>query len=300
MKLSQDQLFLLLQCAISAAYKAGHFISRQVDTYVQVETKVAGESLASQVFTQVDLESQRIITETLAPTLAMFDLAMLAEESVDDGERLKKDYFWCIDPLDGTLPFINKEHGYAVSIALVARDGIPQIGVVYDPLQQQLHYAVRGMGAWIDEKPRKWPVSPSDQKVLKVFADRSFLDYETYDAIIAKLNALLPGTGCNELKVITGAGAAINACMVLDHEKACYFKFPRKQNSGGSLWDYAATACIYRECGAPASDIHGSPLDLNRSDSTFMNHNGILFSSNTEISAMVQHLYQTLKKTFPS
>ncbi|MCC5931282.1 MAG: inositol monophosphatase [Cyclobacteriaceae bacterium] len=295
MKLTDDQLIILSNCAISAAYKAGHYISRQVNTSIQVETKVAGESLASQVFTQVDLESQRIITETLAPTLTMFDLAMLAEESVDDGERLKKDYFWCIDPLDGTLPFIHKEHGYAVSIALVSREGIPQIGVIYDPLRQQLHHASKGKGAWIDENPRILPVSSSNQEVLKVFADRSFLDYETYDSIIATLHEMLPMSGCRELQVITGAGAAINACMVLDHEKACYFKFPRKQNSGGSLWDYAATACIYGESGSPATDIHGNPLDLNRSDSTFMNHRGILFSSNQEISEMVQQLYKKLK-----
>lgn len=298
MKLNQDQLYLLSQCAITAAYKAGHYISKQVDTQVEVETKEAGESLASQVFTQVDLESQHIITETLAPTLSMFDLAMLAEESVDDGKRLKKDYFWCIDPLDGTLPFIHREHGYAVSIALVSREGVPQIGVVYDPLHRKLHYAVRGMGVWIDEKPRKWPVSPSGQKVLKVFADRSFLDYETYEAIIATMKELLPMVACSELEVITGAGAAINACTVLDHEKACYFKFPRKQNSGGSLWDYAATACIYAEAAAPASDIHGQPLDLNRLDSTFMNHRGILFSSNAQISTMVQQVYNKLKVNY--
>ena len=52
-----------------------------------------------------------------------YDLALLTEELEDDGSRHVKDYFWCIDPIDGTLPFTQKKPGYGVSIALVARDG---------------------------------------------------------------------------------------------------------------------------------------------------------------------------------
>ena len=50
---------------------------------------------------------------------------VLTEETEDDGGRLRADYFWCVDPLDGTLPFIEGRPGSAVSIALIARDGTP-------------------------------------------------------------------------------------------------------------------------------------------------------------------------------
>lgn len=70
----------------------------------------------------------------------------MTEESPDNRERLKKDFFWCIDPLDGTLPFIESTSGYAVSIALVAHDGTPYIGVIYDPVEQVLYHAVKGCG----------------------------------------------------------------------------------------------------------------------------------------------------------
>ena len=53
-------------------------------------------------------------------------------------KRLELNYFWCIDPLDGTLPFIEGKVGYAVSIGLVSRDGTPLIGVVCDPYHQTL------------------------------------------------------------------------------------------------------------------------------------------------------------------
>jgi 3'-phosphoadenosine 5'-phosphosulfate (PAPS) 3'-phosphatase len=47
--------------------------------------------------------------------------------------HLNKDYFWCIDPLDGTLPFIEGLTGYAVSVALVARNGKPLLSAIFLP-----------------------------------------------------------------------------------------------------------------------------------------------------------------------
>ena len=75
----------------------------------------------------------------------------------------------------------------------------------------------------------------------------------------------------------------MNALWVLERAPACYFKFPKPQDGGGSLWDYAATACLYVELGAWCSDFEGQALDLNRADSTFMNHRGVVFASDREL-----------------
>ena len=72
---------------------------------------------------------------------------LLSEETNDDGSRFKEDFFWCIDPMDGTLPFINKQPGFSVSIALVAKDGTPNLGIVYDPSTDTLYHAIKGKGA---------------------------------------------------------------------------------------------------------------------------------------------------------
>ena len=81
----------------------------------------------------------------------------------------------------------------------------------------------------------------------------------------------------------------MNAIWALENPPACYFKFP-KPSGGGSLWDYAATACIYQEAGAVAVDFQGNPFDLNRPDSTFMNHHGVIFATNHKIAAFVRGL----------
>ena len=114
MQLSTNDLYLLSQCAISAALQAGQMIANFDRDKLTVNTKKAGTSLASQVVTEVDHLSQAIILQTLQPGCDIYDLALLTEESPDDGSRLEKDYFWCIDPLDGTLPFIEGVHGYSV------------------------------------------------------------------------------------------------------------------------------------------------------------------------------------------
>ncbi len=55
------------------------------------------------------------------------------------------------------------------------------------------------------------------------------------------------------------------------------------EEGGGSLWDYAATACLFEEMGSFARDSFGEILDLNSRDSLFMNRKGVLFASHKEI-----------------
>ena len=90
---------------------------------IAVEKKQGGTSYASQVVTEVDRACETAILSHLLPTCQEFDLALLSEETEDDGSRFEEDFFWCIDPMDGTLPFINKQPGFSVSIALVAKMG---------------------------------------------------------------------------------------------------------------------------------------------------------------------------------
>ena len=79
----------------------------------------------------------------------------------------------------------------------------------------------------------------------------------------------------------------MNAMHALENRPGCHLKLPKPEEGGGSLWDYAATACIYEEAGAWATDVFGQPLELNRKESTFMNHRGVLYASNSELAAAI-------------
>ncbi|WP_017222159.1 3'(2'),5'-bisphosphate nucleotidase CysQ family protein [Moritella dasanensis] len=304
MKLTVCQLEQLLQLAKEAALKAGTFINSVDRSSLQVNNKQAGSSLSTQVVTQVDWDSQAIILEILEPTIEQYDIALLTEENACEEDvathaRFNKDYFWCIDPLDGTLPFIEGGDGFAVSIALVDIAGKPIIGVVLNPCTGELYQAINAQPLissilkngqpWRADRPEQ-PNQPQPiSSVLSLYIDRSFQQDARYPAVIEQLTTQALQQGL-ELQVIKNCGAVMNAIGVLENPPACYVKLPKPQLGGGSLWDFSATAAITQALSdqylASSSqvcctviDYQGAPLDLNRVDSNYMNHKGVLYSS---------------------
>jgi len=288
MTLCSEDLMRLADHAIDAATLAGRYIAGARPAEIQY--KSGGRSLASRVLTEVDRRSQEIILEALSPTLERFELGLLAEERDDDQTRLDKPWSWFVDPLDGTLCFVESVPGYSVSIALVARDGTPLLGVVHDPVQDTLFHAIRGRGIFRDRQP--WTPAPPRHGALSLFMDRSFGERADSDALMERLSHVAQSLGYDAPQVHQPGGAVMNACRVLMHAPACYFKFPKPHDGGGSLWDFAATACLFHEAGAVATDIHGGPLDLNRVDSTFMNHRGVLFATDEDLAREIRALHE--------
>ena len=290
MKLSKEDLEILCNTAINAVKKAAGFISSYDKEKLTVKLKdkdgndmpCGGSSIASQVVTEVDIKSQEIILQELNTSFEQYDLGLLTEEIVDDKSRFEKDFFWCIDPLDGTLPFSQGKEGYSVSIALIAQDGTPIIGVVCNPITQDVYHAINNAGAF--KNGERW--SPIDKKKNKVFTfinDRSFYKHPQYKSIVTSFNIELMQMGYSAFKMLRQGGAVMNAIWVLEKSPACYLKLPKKEKGGGSIWDFAATACIYKELGFTATDFNGDTLDLNPKETTFMNKKGIFFCIDREL-----------------
>jgi fructose-1,6-bisphosphatase/inositol monophosphatase family enzyme len=292
MQLDRTELSLLADAACEAARAGGGLIARYRERDVSVRHKAGADSLAAQVVTEVDELSQSLILKHLQQTVDRYDLALLTEELEDDGSRHAKDAFWCIDPMDGTLPFTQGIPGYSVSIALVARDGRPLIGVVYDPLQSKLYRAVHGQGMTINGVA--WKSPPPQRRLpesLRLYCDCTFALHPDRQVIVAQMQRVAEELGYAGLSLESGGGGVLNACWVLEHPPACYLKQPKIQTGGGSLWDFAATACLFQEAGAYAHDFGGDALDLNRADSTYMNHRGVLFASHLDLGRQIQQIY---------
>ena len=276
--------------AIEAAKTAGKMIFDSSQQSFEVFEK-EGTSITSQVVTEVDFKSERLILDHLQPTVEHYDLGLLTEETTDDHSRLTKSFFWCIDPLDGTLPFTESQRGYAVSIALVNQSGETEIGVVNDPVDDITYSVMKGLG--LLQNGEVWKSTERETKSdnnLVLFMDRSFrndplfLDQDP-------LRELAKKAGYEDLEVVTDSGGVMNAISVLHHQHAAYFKFPRESKGGGSIWDYAATSGLYKEAGFPAIDLHGDPLHLNSPHTTYMHEKGILFASNQDIAKAVREFY---------
>ena len=292
---SVDQLQKLTQLAITATRAAGDIINHHRHDKVQVHHKDRGTSAASQVVTEVDHKAQAAILEILEPSCANYDLALLTEESPDNGQRLNKAAFWSIDPMDGTLAFINNTPGFSVSIALVAQNGDPLIGVVYDPVTENLFHAIQNKGAF--KNGNALVIPPLDhRKPLILQTDFSFQEHPWFDPTLAGLKEIAQKLELNGADIQYAAGGVLTACKILEAPNTCYFKYPRTDNSGGSLWDYAATACLFHEAEAVATDIYGQPMDLNRADSTFMNHRGLLYAARRTLAEEFMLLHEKLSR----
>ena len=283
MTLDQAALNQLADLAAQAAIRAGEYIATSSQQELEVMHKEGGDSLASQVLTEVDENAQALILEVLEPSFGKVDLALLPEEAADEGSRLKKDYFWCIDPLDGTLPFTQGIPGYSVSIALVRRDGEPKIGVIYDPVKERLYRVVRGSGIEINGSPWFAPRALGNETQLRFCCDCTFASDPDRTRLTAEMEQFAREQGFAEASVHIGGGAVLNACYVLEHPPAIYFKRPKPKLGGGAYWDFAATACLFAEAGAHATDFSGKRLELNRPGGTFMNHCGVCYSTDAAL-----------------
>ena len=279
-----------MQYAIEAAQCAGDLIESYASKAVEVQRKEGGNSIASQVVTEVDVLAEKRILDVLLPTCEHYDLALLTEESVDNQSRFKKDYYWCVDPMDGTLSFIESTPGYSVSIALVSRQGTPVIGVVYDPVTHTMYSALQGQSVQRNGEP--WVVNAvsAQRKPLTLVCDRGMLAQPYFPALRDSLTMIAAKHDYDGVEVLEKNGAVLNACYVLEHPPAVYFKFPKPQQGGGSVWDFAASAALFHGLGFVATDFHGQPLDLNRDDSTYMNHKGVMFAMNSSLTQDIMGL----------
>jgi len=289
MKLTSEHLNTLCTIAIEAAQKAGALIISYVDKNVAVQNKEGADSLAAQVVTEVDIKAQNTILNVLSPTFEKYNLALLTEESDDDKSRFEKDYFWCIDPMDGTLAFTEKTPGYAVSIALVSKSGESQIGVVFDPVTDTLYHAIKGEGAFKNKQGWQPDLTFTNNSTFTFHMDRTFIKHPKFESIKAEIQQFAIDAGLANFEIQKTAGGVLNAIWV-SNNPGCYFKLPKPTPGGGSLWDFAASACIINEAKAYAKSFDGSPLDLNRPDSTYMNHKGVLFASDKKIATKIQNL----------
>ncbi|WP_281615089.1 inositol monophosphatase [Flammeovirga sp. SubArs3] len=256
----------LLQSTEEVARKAGALIMTYFDKDIEVLIKEGGHSLASQVVTKVDKEAQDLILDLLSPYTKEYNFGILTEESEDNNSRFEKDYFWCIDPLDGTLPFTEKKEGFAVSIALVNKNGQAVLGVIYNPITEDIYSAALDLGAYKNHQP----FSITYNNFYTLVCDRSSKSTEWFKEAIHKYQPK---------DIIDFGGACMNAIWVLENAPALYFKPTKQKLGGGSIWDYASSSILFKELGLPATTFDGQELPLNKRNHTFMNDCGIYYSS---------------------
>jgi len=136
----------MLNIAIKAARAAGSIINRAA---LDLEVLKIGSKGPNDYVSEVDQAAEQAIIDILLE--AYPGHGILAEESGRSQGAQHSEYVWIIDPLDGTTNFIHGFPVYAVSIALAYRNQVQQ-AVVYDPTRNDMFYASRGRGAFLNDR----------------------------------------------------------------------------------------------------------------------------------------------------
>jgi len=126
--------------------------------------------------TEADLKSNDLIVEALKK----YNLPIMSEEMQIPSFQDRKDweYYWCIDPIDGTKEFVKKNGEFTVNIALIHKSK-PVLGVVYAPVLDDIYYAKQGEGAFKNGVKLPLIVNKTPQISLKLAVSRSHLSHET-------------------------------------------------------------------------------------------------------------------------
>ena len=230
----------MLDFALYIARKAGDFISDQIRTDLDIEHKGRID-----LVTNVDRESQRIITRSIEAKFPKHSI--VSEEAFV--RKKKGEFTWYIDPLDGTTNFVHALPEFCVSVALYLGDE-PYVGVCYKPLTKDAFYAVKGKGAFMND--RRIRVSMTSTLVDALLSTGFPYEVDNLDVILQRFSRVLRhAQGVRRL-----GSAALDLCYV-----ACGI-FDGFWEQGLKPWDMAAGALIVQEAGGRVSLFNGSGFDL--------------------------------------
>ena len=231
----------MVNIAVRAARSAGNIIVRYADRLDRVRVEEKGHN---DFVSDVDRMAEQAIHDVLHR--AYPDHAVVGEEFGGAEKAANAEFVWVVDPLDGTRNFLRGFPHWAVSIALKRR-GVLEVGVIYDPLRQELFTAKRGAGATLESRRIRVNPRHSIEKTL-LGTGFPFRQPEEHRAAYLKMfAAVFAQVGDLRRAGSAALDLAYVACGRLDG----YWEMGLKE------WDIAAGALLVQEAGGVISDFSG-------------------------------------------
>jgi myo-inositol-1(or 4)-monophosphatase len=230
----------MLNIAIKAARAAGAIINRAA---LDVERLTVSSKSHNDFVTEVDHAAEEAIIDIILG--AYPGHAILAEESGQTRGSKDSEFLWIIDPLDGTTNFIHGFPVYAVSIALAWRGQVQQ-AVVYDPTRNDMFYASRGKGAYLND--RRLRVSKRTRMLEALigtgFPFRKGDNFQRYMKMFEEVMVQCAG-------LRRPGAASLDLCYVAAGFYDGFFE------TGLSPWDVAAGSLMITEAGGLVGNFTG-------------------------------------------
>ncbi|TPX36961.1 hypothetical protein SmJEL517_g01004 [Synchytrium microbalum] len=247
-----------LETAIIAAKAGGKVIVDAWELPRVFKTKLVEQDLV----TLSDVEVEKIVKKILLSKYPHHGFIGEEEASASESSRRSSKYTWIVDPIDGTTNFYHGFPFVCVCIAL-AIDSKPVVGVVFNPILNELYTGVVGIGSFLNG--RSLPLSKRDwQSLAQALVITEFGSDRSIGTTNAKNDTLKDLLIKEKFRGVRCLGsAALNLCNVAKGAADVYYE------AGLRVWDIAAAGCIL--CCAGGSVYNWHPENKNDEIDYFVN-----------------------------
>lgn len=246
----------LMTIMINAARRAAKGLRRD---FGEIEALQVSRKGAADFVTAADLRAEQRLFEDLSKARPKFGFLMEERGEIEGPDNSNR---WVVDPLDGTTNFLHGLPHFAISIAL-ERDRQPYAGVIYNPATDELYWAEKGEGAFLNE--RRLRVSARKDVDSALFA--TGLPYKGRPGLALSLREA-------QAVLAESAGVRRFGAAALDLAFVAAGRFDAYWERGLAPWDVSAGIVLVREAGGRVSEIEGGNAPA---------HAGSILATNSEI-----------------
>ncbi|WP_235357034.1 inositol monophosphatase family protein [Bacillus alveayuensis] len=220
---------------------------RRIKDTFQQQLLIQTKSSRTDLVTNVDREIEQFFIQKIRSTFPQH--RVLGEEGFGDSLAALEGIVWIIDPIDGTMNFIHQQRNFAISIGIY-EDGIGMMGYIYDVVHDELYYAHKGAGAFLNGVPLS-PLTETSvsESIVSINATWVTKNKRIDANVLAPLVKDARGTrsyGSAALEMAYVAAGRLDAYITMRL----------------SPWDFAAGFVLVNEVGGIVTNLYGEPLNL--------------------------------------
>ncbi|WP_079480423.1 inositol monophosphatase family protein [Halobacillus salinus] len=235
----------VFETAKSWVLEAGERIRENIDAPRQIETK----SNPNDLVTEMDQQTEQFFAEKIRSKYP--EHFLLGEEGFGDDLTELKGTVWIVDPIDGTMNFVHQKRNFAISIGIYV-DGIGEIGLIYNVMEDVLYTAKRGEGAYKNDwkLPELNHERPLHQSILALnttwmIPENPYIEHTGVQELVKKLRSTR-----------SYGSAALEFAFVAEGVMDGYLTMTLMP------WDFAAGAILVKEVGGVVTQADKEPLNL--------------------------------------
>ena len=233
------QTSALLNVMIAAARKAGRALARD---FGEVENLQVSRKGPSDFVSSADIKAEKTQFEELSKARPGYGFVMEERGVVEGTDKTNR---WLVDPLDGTTNFLHAIPHFAISIGL-EREGVLVAGVIYNVVRDELFWAEKGAGAYINDR-RLRVAARTDMRDALFATGTPFLGKPGHEKALKEVGSVMGKS----------AGIRRFGSAALDLAYVAAGRFDGYWERNLNVWDIAAGAVIVREAGGTVIEVDG-------------------------------------------